>query len=446
MNVLASQTASLQTHLIGLINPMLDLRANIKQREESCSRFTKPVIDPRTGEEKKDEAGDTIKFVPNSIRTKNPVNTSNQYKDDPRMKMQEDAALADHLEWQQKMTDRAEQRSKLEIEVRYDDLKKKVYKCAHDIATGWYSDCFYRKLTPPHSQLSKEEFTNIVASRLINGFSDDQAEVFGFKADEPMVIDDQAPAAAAAAVTPAKAAATTYSYLSEPETQQSQSQNDSISEAETEARGSPIRTASDLFAADYCTTCHFDLDKTKHDTHYDEENFIQLLLSKTKPLFASITYELWEQMDEADLTRKINALQLLEFKPKTITDATEAVSTVIDKIDLANPPKELDDYVDKRMKKELAKLRRELAAQKRLNYLGDSQNQESRPTKNGTSSKRERSEDSKNSTPAKRKKKKGPKNTPANDTRARPSKPKKGKAASRGGLKGGDRRSDAERR
>ena len=105
---------------------MLDLRANIKQREESCSRFTKPVIDPRTGEKKKDEAGDTIKFVPNSTRTKNPVNTSNQYKDDPHMKMQEDAALADHLEWQQKMTDQAEQRSKLEIEVRYDDLKKGI--------------------------------------------------------------------------------------------------------------------------------------------------------------------------------------------------------------------------------------------------------------------------------------------------------------------------------
>jgi hypothetical protein len=424
---------------------MLDLRANIKQREESCSRFTKPVIDPRTGEEKKDEAGDAIKFVPNSIRTKNPVNTSNQYKDDPRMKVQEDAALADHIEWQQKMTNRAEQRSKLEIEVRYDDLKKKVYKCAHDIATGWYLDCFYRKLTPSNSQLSKEEYTNIVASKLISGFSEDQAKVFGFKADEPMNIDDHAPAtAAAAAASTAADAADTFSYLSEPDAQQTQSQNDSNSDSED--RGSPIRTASDVFAADYCKTCYFDLDKTKKDTHYEEEKLIQLLISKMKPLFASITYELWETMDEADLTRRINALQLLDFKPKTITDATEAVSTVIDKIDLANPPKELDDYVDKRLKKEMAKLRRELATQKRLNCSGGSQNQESRPTKNGASSKRERSEDSTNSTPAKRKKKKGPKNNPANDTRARPSKAKKSKAASRGGSRGGDKRSDAERR
>ena len=117
---------------------------------------------------------------------------------------------------------------------------------------------------------------------------------------------------------------------------------------------------------------YFDLDKTKQDKHYDKEKFIQLLISKTKPLFASITYELLEKMDEADLTRNFIALQLLDFKPKTITNVTEAVSTVIDKIDLANPPKELDDSVNKRLKKEMAELRRELATQKRSNCSDDS--------------------------------------------------------------------------
>ena len=162
--------------------------------------------------------------------------------------------------------------------------------------TGWYSDCFYRKLTPSNSQLSKEEYTNIVTSKLINGFSDDQAKVFSFKADEPMIIDDRAPAAAAAAASTVADPARTFSYLSEPETQQSQSQTNSNSDLEVEVRGSPIRTASNVFAADYCITCYFDLDKIKQDTHCDEEEFIQLLLSKTKPLFASITYKLWETM------------------------------------------------------------------------------------------------------------------------------------------------------
>ena len=66
-------------------------------------------------------------------------------------------------------------------------------------------------------------------------------------------------------------------------------------------------------------------------------------------------------MDEANLTRNINTLQLLDFEPKTITDATKAVSTVIEENDLKNPPKELDDYTDKRTKKEMAKLQQELA-------------------------------------------------------------------------------------
>ena len=232
-------------------------------------------------------------------------------------------------------------------------MKKRVNKCAHDIATGWYSDCFYCKLTPSNSQLSKEEYTNIVASRLISGFSDNQAKVFGFKADKPMVIVSHALAVAADAAA-ATVAAATFSYLSESDTQQLLNNSDS----EPEDRESPIRTASDVFVADYCKTCNFNLDKTKQYTHYEEEKIIQLLISKTKSVFALITYKLWEKMNEADLTRKINALQLLDFKPKTITDATEAVSTVTDKIDLPNPPREFDDYVDKRLKKEMAKLRR----------------------------------------------------------------------------------------
>ena len=79
--------------------------------------------------------------------------THNRVLPTSRMKAQENAALADHLEWQQKMTARAEQRKKLEIEVQYNNLRKKVYKCAHDIATGWDLDCFYPKLTPPNSHV-----------------------------------------------------------------------------------------------------------------------------------------------------------------------------------------------------------------------------------------------------------------------------------------------------
>jgi hypothetical protein len=183
MNGLKSQTASLQIHIIELINLVLNLCAIIKQRAESFSCFTKLVIDPQTRKEKKDEAGDATKFVPK---------TFTQYKGDPRMKAQEDAVLAYHLEWQANIIARAEQRSKLEIEVRYKYLKK-VYNCTNNIATGWYTDCFYHKLVPSDSQLSKENYANIVAYKLVGGFSYNQAKIFGFKADKLMVIEDVDP-------------------------------------------------------------------------------------------------------------------------------------------------------------------------------------------------------------------------------------------------------------
>eukprot|EP00956_Cyclotella_meneghiniana_P026214 scaffold56165_cov33-Cyclotella_meneghiniana.AAC.2 len=49
---------------------MLDLRATIKQREESYARFTKPSLHPSTGETINDEAGNPLPFIPNSLRIK----------------------------------------------------------------------------------------------------------------------------------------------------------------------------------------------------------------------------------------------------------------------------------------------------------------------------------------------------------------------------------------
>ena len=82
----------------------------------------------------------------------------------------------------------------------------------------------------------------------------------------------------------------------------------------------------------------------------------------------------------------------------------------MDQIDLANPPKSLDDYIDKRIKAGTTKLRRELKKSKRLNCLGDAKIQGSAPTKHGTSSKKVRFADStKQSSSQKRNKKKSTK-------------------------------------
>ena len=397
---------------------MLDLRAIIKQREESSARFTKPILDPRTGEQKRDDTGAIIKFVPNSVRTKNPVNTSTQYKDDPRMKEQEDGALADHIAWQLKMTARAEQRSLLEIEVRYEDLKKKTYELAEHTATAWYTNAFYRGLILS-SKLSKEDFVHLVTSKVIGGITEGQANIFGFKA-EALPTDESVDFANLDGTHP-------MTQAEEPGTSQG-----SVSSQ---------RTAANKFTEDYVRTRSVDMHALKRKFNVTDKSTYKHLLDQTRKVFSPVTFELWERMDEEDTLKKINAAQKLEFKSKSTTKATEATAMVLDEIDLANPPKELDDYVAKQMKKEITKLRRELVKSKRLNCSGDSGNQESTPTKNGTGSKKVRFEASTtDSTPAKKKKKKKKKKSgPPKDTQPP-------KSASRGGHKSGGKKGGAAKR
>ena len=80
MEDLVLQPKSVKIKLIGLLDGVLDLRANIKQRKESSTRFTKPVIEPKTELEKRDEPGAPLKCESNSIMSKNPVKSSNKFR------------------------------------------------------------------------------------------------------------------------------------------------------------------------------------------------------------------------------------------------------------------------------------------------------------------------------------------------------------------------------
>ena len=159
-------------------------------------------------------------------------------------------------------------------------------------------------------------------------------------------------------------------------------------------------------------------------------------------------------MSNIELEKEIDAEIKRDLVPKSITAATEAAAHVLETIDLANPPKPLDDYIDKRIKAGQTKLRRELKSAQRLNCLGDAKNQASKPTGNGTSSKKVHFKPSASTTapPKKNKKKKkngGKKTTPPNqDPKAAPKKgtSKKAKSGSQGGPKKGGRPNGAARR
>ena len=63
-------------------------------------------------------------FIPNSVRLKNPINSSKNYKDDEQIRKEEEETQREHEEWQAKMAARAKKRAQLEIDLRIEDLKR----------------------------------------------------------------------------------------------------------------------------------------------------------------------------------------------------------------------------------------------------------------------------------------------------------------------------------
>ena len=67
------------------------------------------------------------------------------------------------------------------------------------------------------------------------------------------------------------------------------------------------------------------------------------------------TFVIWEVIKKKDKAGKINAAIKKSYKPKISIKATEETVTLLDKIDLANPPKPIDDYIAKILKAGLDK-------------------------------------------------------------------------------------------
>ena len=119
---------------------MLEQLANIRQRRESHRRLAKLVINPTTKEARTDESGQPTKFVPNSARNNNPIHSSAKYKDDTHMFASDKANELSNQQRIAEVTAQAEARSRLEIAVREEDLKRDLFALVHDTAKVWCID------------------------------------------------------------------------------------------------------------------------------------------------------------------------------------------------------------------------------------------------------------------------------------------------------------------
>jgi hypothetical protein len=432
MRDLALQPKKFQTTLIELQHSMLDKLASIKQRKSSYLRHIKPVIDSKTGEESLDDDGNPKKFVPNSCRAKCPVEASEMFRDDPRVVTKLEAARKEHEVWRLRMAQICKEMSWLEIEMREEALRKEFFAYTHAVAKSRYMAEARRQTIPTLSSAgndvySKDEWGHLISHEILCTCSNDEAEFFEFFPDSnaPDGMD-----------------------LTEP------------SDTEQPSNGAGRSGAAKL-GGQYLKDMNFDLEATKKKSNHPEQDKASTaeLVAKTATFVRRSTISFWIERDREAIEREIDAELEREFKPKSTTEATEAAAMVLDQIDLANPPKPLDDYIDKRIKEGNVKLRRELKNTKRLNCSGDNATQESKPTKNGTSSKKARSKSSTTSSKAPSKKrnktkekkaKAAPSNrnlpTPPEKKSKKSKKSKKKDSDSHGGSKGGGNPKGAGRR
>ena len=428
MTDLASQPNELQTSIIEQLNSMLDLRHATQQRKESMLRFDKPV--PAATIAGQDESSATQRFIPNSVRLKNPINSSKNYKDDERIKNEEEETQREHEEWQVKMAARAKKRAQLEIDLRIEDLKKAFYDLAFDIAASWHTVFSIRRKTKAAvaaSSLSENEFSHLAVHKIISDFTEPQANVFGFKI--PIAARQQPPPARATMVTPAanNRRVEESTGLTEDEdrsnsafegsalfqSSQGDDANNNNNMAYSFAQESPPTSpllynignhSSHAMAADYLSLVGsaFSYDDIVKKLSSNDKSILFELVSKVSNFLVRVTLNLWESIDDKDEAAKINAALKAKRRLKLTAAATEQTSQMLSDIDLANPPKELDDYIDKRHKRQIATLRRELKNEMRKNCSGDRKNQRSTPDDNGAASKKL----SKKAAAAKQKKKK----------------------------------------
>ena len=75
---------------------MLDLSNAIQQRKESKLQFDKPIPVPPAAMDDQNKLRAPQGFIPNGVRLKNPINSSKNYKDDERIKAEEEETQREH--------------------------------------------------------------------------------------------------------------------------------------------------------------------------------------------------------------------------------------------------------------------------------------------------------------------------------------------------------------
>lgn len=397
--LLASQPEELNGIIISLSREMLDLRSTIKQREESYARFGQSAKDPTTGAVLKDKQGNPIPFTPASLKKECPIEASKAMNNESAMATLIEESKTIHADYVKTMTEQAKKVAELEIKLRYNHLRTKLYKLLDQCARARLVIAEIAEEKPAGKlQHDREDHIHLVVYVILKNASQAVADLLKME-------------------------------------------------------------NSTKLAAEYEKARDFDwtgLDSLATD---DGDNVrIKPVITLMDTWLPVLTTAVWTQEDTKDRNRMIEAALRKEFKCQAQKEATEKVQDALDDEDAKLPSEKLSDLIDKGVKKELAKQVVVIKRQLRKNSSGEVEIQISKPGKNGQSSKRK----SKASAAASKKKKDQQQSNPRKDKKAEqkqkgkqsnaksPNKssnrPPKSNQGSVGGSNGGGKRSGAGKR
>ena len=119
-----------------------------------------------------------------------------------------------------------------------------------------------------------------------------------------------------------------------------------------------------------------------------DSTILNNIVANVNNFLVRVTSNLSDDIDDKDEAAKINAVLKSKCQLKRTADVTKEVSQMLSNIGLANSPKELHNYIDKRHRRQVANLRRELKKEMRKKYSGDRKTHRSTPDDNGAASKK----------------------------------------------------------
>ena len=324
-DVLAAQPDQLRTSIISKSTEMLDLRGTISTRESRYQKFLAPQPEPTTRAEPATTTGITPTYIPNSLRTKCPLNAAAGLANDPDMLALLASANDAHEKHIILLANKAKEIAELEIRL----LKRKLRHAMFGL------------------------LTTIVLAH------DVMAVVRAGKLPDGAILSENE-----------RIAKVIFDVL--------QHSSPSIATALSVANSTELAT-------DFSTVYSFNNTIVETKMTDADKSYLQSHADNLQQWLPALTIDLWNHQDKGIRDKQVAAALSKALRTSATAEATDMVDLTITE-NAATPAKALTDMVRHEVKKMHRRTEQTLMKELRKNFLGGGKgktNPPSKPKKNG---------------------------------------------------------------